>query len=73
MKKAVFENFAKFTGKHSCGVSFLIKLQASGFFAEHLQVIASVYYWSVSLKYFKIYSEKHDYLRVFSCCSASKR
>ena len=73
MKKVVFKNFAKFTGKHSCGVSFLIKLQASGFFAEHLQVTASVYYWNVSLKYFKVYSEKHDYLRVFSCCSASKR
>ena len=73
MKKVVFKNFAKFTGKHSCGVSFLIKLQASGFFAEHPPVAASVYYWNVSLKCFKIYSEKHDYLRVFSCCSASKR
>ena len=43
-KNCSFFNFAKFTGKHPCGVSFLIKLQASGFFAEHLRVTASVYY-----------------------------
>ena len=30
MKKGVLENFAKFTEKHLCQISFLINLQASG-------------------------------------------
>ena len=29
-KKGALRNFAKFTGKHLCQVSFLIKLEASG-------------------------------------------
>ena len=29
--KGVLRNFAKFTGKHPCQVSFLIKLQACNF------------------------------------------
>ena len=54
MKKAVFEKFAIFTGKHLCWSLFLIKLQAfkffpvntanffkSTYFEKHLGVAAS--------------------------------
>ena len=38
MKKSVLRNFTKFTGKHLCRVSFLIKLQALGLnFVKFLQ------------------------------------
>ena len=43
IRKGLLINFAKFTEKHLCQSLFLIKLQASTFFTEHLWATASVF------------------------------